>query len=172
MIEEGGRFRYQPTDYDVPIGWLEKSRYARRVDHFTALKRMYESAPCNIPLGVRLTVKSGEAEVELPVSDQLFHAARAVHGSYYFKLLDDAGYFATNSLVTDVFVLTVSFHVQLLRPVTSGVMRSWGRVVRAGSTLTFADAVVYDDSGREVAVGSGVFTRGSMRLSDVPGYAD
>ena len=37
------------------------------------------------------------------------HAAGAVHGSYYFKVLDDACYFAANSLVSDVFVLTVSF---------------------------------------------------------------
>jgi len=132
---------------------------------------MYESAPCNEPLGVRLIVRQAEAEVHLPVRGSLFHAAGAVHGSFYFKLLDDACYFATNSLVPDVFVLTVSFHVQMLRPVASGTLTGKGRVVRPGKTLLFAEAVVTDDEQREVARGSGVFLRSATPLTDVPGYA-
>jgi len=139
-------------------------------EHFEGLKRMYETAPCNVPLGVRLTVREGEAEVVLPVTEQLFHAGGAVHGSYYFKLLDDACYFATNSLVRDMFVVTASFHVQLLRAVTSGTLRGVGRVVRPGKSLTFAEASVFDDEGHEVARGSGVFTRSAMKLVDVSGY--
>jgi acyl-coenzyme A thioesterase PaaI-like protein len=41
-------------------------------------------------------------------------------GSVYFKMLDDAAFFAVNSIVEDVFVYTVSLNVQLLRPVASG----------------------------------------------------
>jgi uncharacterized protein (TIGR00369 family) len=139
--------------------------------HFDGLKRMYESAPCNVPLGVELTVREAEADIRLPVTEQLFHAAGAVHGSFYFKVLDDACYFAANSLVPDVFVLTVTFHLQLLRPITSGVIRSFGRVTRPGKTLLFAEAIAYGEGDAEVARGSGVFSRGPLRLIDVPGYA-
>lgn len=38
----------------------------------------------------------GEAEVSIEVGRELFHASGAVHGSVYFKLLDDAAFFAVH----------------------------------------------------------------------------
>jgi acyl-coenzyme A thioesterase PaaI-like protein len=92
------------------------------LDHFRRLERMYASAPINAYFAPHLTVSEGRAEVSIPVRPEFFHAAHAVHGSVYFKALDDAAFFAVNSLVNDVFVLTVTYNVYLTRPVTSGVM--------------------------------------------------
>ena len=50
--------------------------------------------------------------------------------SPYFKLLDDAAFFAVHSIVTDVFVLTTSFNINLIRPVSSGVITAKGKVTR------------------------------------------
>ena len=36
-----------------------------------------------------------------------------MHGSVYFKALDDAAYFAVSSLVTDYLLVTVSFNLHL-----------------------------------------------------------
>ena len=140
-------------------------------DHYRALKRMYELAPCNLAFSPVLTVQQGESEVRMPVTEALCHAAGAVHGSFYFKLLDDAAYFAANSLVADVFVLTVSFHIHLIRPTSRGTLIGKGHVVRLGRSLVFADATVIDDEAREVARGSGVFARSELLLADVPAYA-
>jgi len=140
-------------------------------EHHRRLERMYLGAPCNVPLGLQIAISHERAEVRLPVHGDLFHAAHAVHGSYYFKLLDDAAFFAANSVVPDVFVLTVSFQVQLLRPVTAGTMVSEGRVVRAGRELIFAESTVRDDAGRELGRGSGVFSRSRIALGPEVGYA-
>jgi uncharacterized protein (TIGR00369 family) len=127
-------------------------------NHFRLLERLYAEAPCNKHLGPVLEVGEGHAVVRIPVTEGLFHAMHAVHGSYYFKALDDAAFFAVNSVVTDVFVLTVSFSVQFLRPASSGTLVAEGRLVKTG-TLLFADAVLRDDAGRDLARGSGVFAR-------------
>ncbi len=57
------------------------------------------------------------------VGPHLHHAGGAVHGANYFKAMDDAAFFAANSLVDDVFVLTVSFNVYFLRPHHRGLPR-------------------------------------------------
>ena len=47
----------------------------------------------------------------------------------YRKLLDDATFFAASSLVDDVFVLTASFNIYFLRPISAGTMTARGTIV-------------------------------------------
>ena len=97
--------------------------------HFRSLEAMYHGAPINTFFGPRITVASGSALVRMVVPPDMHHAAHAAHGSVYFKMLDDAAFFAVQSLVSDVFVLTVSFNVHLLEPVTEAEMIARGTVV-------------------------------------------
>jgi uncharacterized protein (TIGR00369 family) len=140
-------------------------------EHFKKLERMYASAPINAFFLPRLTVGEGRAEVSIPVRPDFFHAAHAVHGSVYFKALDDAAFFAVSSLVTDVFALTVTYNVYLTRPVTAGVMTAAGRVVNRSRNLFIAEAEIVDDRGRSVGRGSGSFMRSAIPLSPEVGYA-
>ena len=112
----------------------------------------------------------GTATIEVDVSERWHHAAGAVHGSVYFKLLDDAAFFAANSLERSLFVLTTSFTIYLTRPVVSGTMSAVGKVVDRTRSQFIAEAVVRDGEGREVGRGSGVFVRGKLRLEEIPGY--
>jgi uncharacterized protein (TIGR00369 family) len=138
--------------------------------HFTALETMYLSAPINAFYRPRIEVSDAEAVIEIELSEKLFHAAGAVHGSVCFKMLDDVAFFAANSLERETFVLTTSFTIYLTRPVTAGTLRSVGRVVDHGRSRFIAEAVACDADGREVARGSGVFVRGRTPLREVPGY--
>jgi uncharacterized protein (TIGR00369 family) len=131
---------------------------------------MYASAPINAYFAPHLTVSEGRAEVSIPVRPKFFHAAHAVHGSVYFKALDDAAFFAVNSLVNDVFVLTVTYNVYLTRPVTSSVMSAVGRVVNRSKNLFIAEAELTDDQGRGLGRGSGSFMRSAIPLSPAVGY--
>ena len=96
--------------------------------HYRALEQMYAHAPINRFYHPTLTVGDGVAEVSIPVDEHLYHAAGAVHGSVYFKLLDDAAFFAVNSIVDDAFVLTTNFNIQLIRPATNGKLTAHGKV--------------------------------------------
>jgi uncharacterized protein (TIGR00369 family) len=111
-----------------------------------------------------------EAKIGIEVSEKLFHAAGAVHGSVYIKPLDDAAFFAANALERDVFVLTTSFTTYLTRPVSSGKLRSHGRVVSQTRSQFIAEAVVRDSNGNEVGRGNGIFVRGKTRFREVSGY--
>ena len=139
-------------------------------DHFRKLEAMYHGASCNRAYRPRMSVSEGRAELVIPVRDEFFHAAGAVHGSVLFKALDDAAFFACNSLVRDTIVLTVSFYVLFMRPVSSGELRSTGRVIQASERLLLAEASVSDDQGREVARGTGCFGKSRIRLGEELGY--
>ena len=139
-------------------------------EHFRKLERLYLAAPTNEYYRPEIRVSEGRAEVAVRVRPDFFHAAGAVHGSVYFKLLDDAAYFAVNSLVEDVLVLTAQFTLYLLRPVTGGEMRASGRVVSASRRLFVAESEIVDSRGKPVARGSGSFLRSEIPLSDTVLY--
>lgn len=138
--------------------------------HFTALEKMYLAAPINAFFHPRIEVSDSEATIEVDVSEKLFHAAGAVHGSVYFKLLDDAAFFAANSLEREVFVLTSSFTTYLTRPISSGRLRSVGRVVNRTKSQFIAEAIAYNSEGREIGRGNGIFVRGKSPLREIHGY--
>ena len=98
--------------------------------HFSKLEKMYLQANVNTMIFDTTTCKisKGTSEVGLEITEKYFHALGAIHGSVYFKLLDDACFFAVNSIVEDVFVLTTSFNINLIRPANAGLLRAVGNV--------------------------------------------
>ncbi len=138
--------------------------------HYRALENMYLAAPINKIFNPRISVACEHAEVEIEVNETLFHSAGALHGSVYFKMLDDAAFFAANSIIFDCFALTASFTTYLTRPVFAGPMRSVGQVVSKSKTQIIAESVAYDERGKQVGRGSGIFVKGKLLLKDALGY--
>src|SRR6187551_164316 len=140
--------------------------------HFRKLERMYLSAPVNIEVyrGITINISQEKAEITLPIEEKYFHAAKAIHGSVYFKMLDDAAFFAVNSIVKDFFVYTVSFNVQLLRPVSSGIIKSIGELKFKSSNLFIADSTLLDENNKLVGRGSGNFMKSKIELTQEIGY--
>ncbi len=139
-------------------------------DHFRALENMYAAAPINQIYEPTMTVSEGAAEIEIELSDQYHHSGGAVHGAVYFKMLDDAAFFASNSYETEMFVVTTSFTTYLTRPVSEGRLKAVGKVVNRNKTQFIAESVVYDSKGNQVGRGNGVFVRSKTPLRQARGY--
>lgn len=137
--------------------------------HFAALEAMYGNGPINQYFRPLIHVAQGAAEIRMAVRPDMHHAAHAAHGAVYFKMLDDASFFAVQSLVTDTFVLTVSFQIYLLAPVVDGEMVATGKVVHQTKRLFLAESVVHV-AETVVARGNGTFMRGATRLDEQVGY--
>jgi len=140
-------------------------------EHYRRLERMYRVAPINEFFKPEIRIGQGTAEITVHVDDRrFFHAANAIHGSVYFKCLDDAAFFAVSSLVEDCFVLTSNFNLYLHAPVSTGVVRSVGKVVRGGGSSFLAEAVMLNERNDEIARGSGMFVKSKIRLAPEMGY--
>jgi len=131
---------------------------------------MYRAAPCNKADAPDLSVYKGKALVTITVRPHMFHAAGALHDSYYFRGMEDAARYAVGSLVTDCLVSAISFSCYILRAVTSGVITAEGVVKSAGKEIYISEAVLSDSSGEPVGRGSGAFARSAIKLVPEIGY--
>ena len=139
--------------------------------HHRRLERMYLAAPINELYKPTIHIAEGRATIEFDVHERFFHSARALHGSVYFKALDDSAFFAAASKVPDVFVLTTSFTIELSRPVTGGRLRAEGRLGSQTAGMLEAKSVLFNGD-REVARGSGTFVPSRTELRSALGYGD
>ncbi len=139
-------------------------------EHYRKLENMMHSSPFVSFAGARVSVGKGEAHITLPVQKKLFHAAGAMHGALYFLALDNASFFAANSLVDDVFVLTTSFTTYITRPVSEGGVEAVGRVVNRNRSQFICESILYNSDKREIARANGIFVRSKIPLSEKIGY--
>ena len=85
--------------------------------HLRALESLYDSAPVNRLFESRLSlVEAGRSQIDFTVAPTAYHAAGAAHGTLYFKMLDDAAFYAANALVSDRFLLTTAFNLHFTKP--------------------------------------------------------
>lgn len=141
--------------------------------HLRGLERLYAQAAVNRLFPSMLAFSGpGRTRIHFEVTPAMFHAAGAAHGTVYFKMLDDAAFYAANSMVADQFVLTTQFNLLLTRPVQAGPLCAEGRWVSGRRRVLIAESRLLDPDGEEVARGQGTFMRSRIELKSLPGYAD
>ena len=139
--------------------------------HLRALESLYASAPINGLFQSRLVLpEAGRSEIRFTVEENSFHAAGAAHGTLYFKMLDDAAFYAANGLVSDRFLLTTAFNLHFTKPMRSGEVRAEGRWISGRRRVFVAEARIVDSEGEECARGTGTFMRSHIALSGLDGY--
>jgi len=139
--------------------------------HFRALETLYASAPVNRLFQSRLEViEEGRARIRFMVDESVHHAAGAAHGTIYFKMLDDAAFYAANSMVSDRFLLTTAFNLHFTKPVRGGEVIAEGQWISGRRRVFIAEAHLVDSEGEEIGRGTGTFMRSHIPLSSLPGY--
>ncbi|WP_420583244.1 PaaI family thioesterase [Reichenbachiella sp.] len=141
-------------------------------EHFEKLSNMYLSSKVNTQIfdTTECNIEHKKATITLTVAEKYFHALGAIHGSVYFKLLDDAAFFAVNSIVEDVFILTTSFTTNIVRPVSTGKITAIGKVRFVSRNLFIAESSMINEAGKEIAFGTGHFAKSKITLSEEIGY--
>lgn len=140
--------------------------------HHRALESLYRRAPINHLFESTLEIiEEGVARISFIVDEKVFHAAGAAHGSLYFKMMDDAAFYACNSLVTDRFLLTTAFNLHFTRPIRSGPIVAEGRWASGKRRVYVGEARLIDSEGEEAARGTGTFMRSHIPLAGLPGYS-
>jgi len=141
-------------------------------DHYRKLENMYLGANINTQFfeSTEIRIEDEKATISLTVTKKYFHALGAMHGSVYFKLLDDASFFAVQSVIKDAFVLTSSFNINLLRPVTEGKITAVGTLKYKSKNLYMAEASLINEAGKEIAFGTGSFAKSRIQLGPEIGY--
>jgi acyl-coenzyme A thioesterase PaaI-like protein len=85
-------------------------------------------------------------------------------------MMDDAAFYACNSVVTDRFLLTTAFNLLFTRPLRPGPVVAEGRWASGRRRVFVGEARILDSSGEEAGRGTGTFMRSHIPLSSLPGY--
>jgi len=139
--------------------------------HFRALESLYRAAAINALFDSRIEIaEPGLARIRFEVAPDTFHAAGAAHGTLYFKMMDDAAFYACNSMVSDRFLLTTAFNLVFTRPLKAGPVIAEGRWVSGRRRVFVGEARLILPDGEEAARGTGTFMRSHIPLSSLSGY--
>ncbi len=156
---------------DAPPAKGDEWQESGAATHYHALESLYAAAPINALFASRLTITGhGTSRIEFEVDERVYHAAGAAHGTIYFKMLDDAAFYAANSLVSDRFLLTTGFNLHFTAPVRSGKVIAEGRWISGKRRVFIAEAHLTTADGEEIGRGTGTFMRSRIALSALPGY--
>ena len=139
--------------------------------HHRRLEALYRSAPVNLLFESDLVIdERGHATIRFAVTEAAFHAAGAAHGTLYFKMMDDAAFYAANSLISDRFLLTTAFNLHFTKAMKGGEAIAEGRWISGRRRVFVAEARIIDSSGEECARGTGTFLRSHIALASLCGY--
>ena len=139
--------------------------------HFRALESLYRAAPVNGLFSSEIEIpEPGFARIRFDVLAASHHAAGAAHGTLYFKMMDDAAFYACNSLVSDRFLLTTAFNLVFTRPLKAGPVVAEGRWISGKRRVFVGEARLLLPDGEEAARGTGTFMRSHIALSGLEGY--
>ena len=140
--------------------------------HLAALESLYRHAGIHRLFRSEIDIpEQGFARIRFDVDESMFHAAGAAHGTLYFKMMDDAAFYACNSMVSDRFLLTTAFNLNFTRPLRSGPVIAEGRWVSGRRRVFVGEARLIDAQGEEAARGTGTFMRSHIALAGLPGYS-
>jgi uncharacterized protein (TIGR00369 family) len=150
----------------------EPPAFAGAAAHRRALESLYAQAPINRIFRSEIEIpEQGFARIRFEVGDDMLHAAGAAHGTLYFKMMDDAAFYACNSMVSDRFLLTTAFNLNFTRPLRAGPVIAEGRWVSGKRRVFVGEARLIDADGEEAARGTGTFMRSHIPLTGLPGYS-
>ena len=134
--------------------------------HFKKLEKTYLNTNLNkvIYSNTEIIISKNYSEIKMPINEVYFHALNAIHGSVYFKMLDDAAFFAAQSVVEDYMLLTASFNITFKMPVPNGWIKSKGKLLSVSEEEFNAEAKMYNSKNEIVAFGNGVFKKSKISL--------
>ncbi|HEV2815742.1 MAG TPA: PaaI family thioesterase [Allosphingosinicella sp.] len=139
--------------------------------HFRALEALYRHAAINRLFDSEIEIgEAGVCRIRFEVGPETDHAAGAAHGTLYFKMMDDAAFYACNSMVSDRFLLTTAFNLVFTRPLKAGPVVAEGRWVSGKRRVFVGEARLVLPDGEEAARGTGTFMRSHIPLSSLAGY--
>ena len=149
---------------------IQEYNKRQRAAHCRKLESMYLNAPCSEYYEPGIRVSEGEAEVVIPIRDDLLDAVGCVHASVLHGAMNDAALFAANSIVPRELMRSAGFNILFTGSLAAGRIVARGRVIGIPEDHYLTEVVALDGEGRELGRGTGTFVKTDIPLSSAVGY--
>ena len=125
----------------------------------------YLNHPMHHNMDMKLEFKGGNATLSCAVTPSIINLVGIVHGAIYFKLMDDACFFAALSLNKSKFVATSDFNIHYLKPISEGRITAKASVIQKRKRFYLCEAKIFDDEDQLCSYGSGKFVEPKTQYS-------
>ncbi len=137
----------------------ERQLLSNMIDGLTAKKegtyRTYLAAMTQIKTRF---LDNGDYEVLLPIQPLIENPLKMVHGGMTATLLDTAmGSLINQSISTEMAAVTAEMNIHYIKPGVGNYLRCVASLSHKGRQLCVAEAKVYDEKEKLVAMGTGTF---------------
>lgn len=151
--------RQKTITWEDPLASAARGLAMSGLEYLTAIAEdRIPGAPIAAHLGMRITrVAEGEAEFTATPDESLYNPIGMIHGGVAATMLDSAIGCAVHTLLpAGVGYSSIELKVSYLKPIhpSAGQLRALGRVVKAGSRVSFGDAELRDAAGNLLATAS------------------
>ena len=123
-------------------------------DYQAKVKKSFADQAVMKTIGASIeAIGAGEIEIEFPYQSSLTQQNGFIHAGIVSTVLDSAcGYAAFSLMPEDASVLTIEFKINLLSPAKVDRFRGYGKVKKAGRTISVAEAELYafSDQGKKL----------------------
>ena len=125
-------------------------------EYFQALIEQVNNSPCPLHLGMQLvSIDLDRAQVALTAGHQHLQPFGILHGGVVSALIDTATFWsAFLRLPEDSGLVNIDLKLNYLRQIEAGSLIADGRCIKAGRTISYAEASVKDAEGTLVAHGT------------------
>ncbi|WP_236796920.1 PaaI family thioesterase [Amycolatopsis sp. GM8] len=151
--------RQKTITWQDPLASAERGRAMSGLEYMTAVAEgTMPAAPIGAHLNMRLTrVEEGDVEFAATLDESLYNPIGMIHGGVAATMLDSAIGCAVHTLLpAGVGYSSIELKVSYLKAIhpSAGELRAHGRVVKAGSRVSFGEADLRDAAGTLLATAS------------------
>jgi uncharacterized protein (TIGR00369 family) len=117
----------------------------------------YINHPMHKPLNMSVALKEKSAKITMSVHSSVLNFVGILHGSIYFKLMDDACFFAVIATNQSSFVVTSNMTVNYIKPVSEGMIITHASVITKRGRLYLCESHITNLEGSILAHATGSF---------------
>ena len=117
----------------------------------------YLKHPMHNELNMNVELGNKSATIQLTIHESVINLVGILHGAIYFKLIDDACFFAALSARESNFVATSNMTIHYLKPASDGVLIAHAKMITKQGRKYLCECEIKDKDGTIYAYGSGSF---------------
>lgn len=125
-------------------------------DYINALKEVVNCSPYPAHMSMRLAaIDFDTAVIEMALGDKHLQPFGIVHGGVLATLIDTSTFWAAYLRIPEnAGLVNIDLKLNYLKPVQSGNLSAEGLCIKAGRSISYAEAKVFDENRKMIAHGT------------------
>lgn len=139
-------------------------------EHYKKLENLFLKSSINEILDAKIKITEGATEIHLTKKEFMHNEIEPIHSAYIFMVLESSAFFAANSLIEDVSIVSKSFEILYVRNLESKIYTAKAKFLEKSMGNYIISSELYDEKGNLITKAKGVYRRSKKSLKNIKNY--